>query len=308
MFYSFFFLGNLLTPSSFKDFRITMTLSFFFNSGFHTTCQKKIAGIFFLFFCLLIVLPRPGTAQEKTFTNSLGMSFILVKPGRFMMGSPATERFRDADETQRPVTVKTAFYLQTTEVTLGQWRAIMGKRWLSKRKGTDDMPVTQVSYHDCLKYIDKLNQKGMGIYRLPTDMEWEYACRAGTTTAYSWGDAIDCSKAMYGNNPKKDDECTLYLNSIKIDTYGPAPVKTFAPNPWGFYDMHGNVWEWCSDNYIPQESRGIKGYSPLDADSYVRRGGSWYKYGRYLRSANRTYAHPGAKFTTTGFRLVREAD
>ncbi|RLB87058.1 MAG: formylglycine-generating enzyme family protein [Deltaproteobacteria bacterium] len=286
-----------------------MTLSSFLNSGFNSDggsgYLKKSTGAFFLFFCLLIFLPPPGTAQEKTLTTPLGMSFILVEPGTFMMGSPETERFRNADEPPRSVTIEKAFYLQTTEVTLGQWRAVMGKKWIKKRKGTDDMPVTQVSYYDCLKYIGKLNEKGMAVYRLPTDMEWEYACRAGTTTAYSWGDAIDCSKAMYGNNPKKDDECTLYFNSIKIDTHGPAPVKTFAPNPWGFYDMHGNVWEWCSDNYVPQ---GFKGYNPVDSNSHIRRGGSWYKYGYYLRSANRTYAHPGAKFVTTGFRLVREAD
>ncbi len=285
-----------------------MTLSSFFNSGLKKY-QNKIAGAFFLFFCLLVFWPQPGTAQEKKITTPLGMSFVLVEPGTFMMGSPKTERFRDADEIRRSVKIETAYYLQTTEVTLGQWRAVMGKKWLKKRKGTDDMPVTQISYYDCLKYIDMLNKKGMGVYRLPTDKEWEYACRAGTTTAYSWGDAIDCSKAMYGNNPKKNEECTLYLRSIKIDTYGPAPVKTYAPNPWGFYDMHGNVWEWCSDTYSAYLSGPTpKAYNPMDSDSHIRRGGSWYKYGRYLRSANRTYAHPGAKLLTTGFRLVREAN
>ena len=161
-----------------------MTLSSFFYSGF-TEYQKKIAGSFLVLFCLLMFLPRNGTAQEKTLITPLGMSFVLVKPGTFVMGSPETERFRDPDEIRRSVKIKTAFYLQTTEVTLGQWRAVMGKKWIKKRKGTDDMPVTQVSYYDCLKYIGKLNKKGMGIYRLPTDMEWEYACRAGSTTAFA---------------------------------------------------------------------------------------------------------------------------
>ena len=286
-----------------------MTLSSFVYSGLNSGYPGKIARAFLVFFWMLVFLPQPGTAQEKTLTTPLGMSFVLVEPGTFMMGSPDTERFRDADETSRSVIIETAFYLQTTEVTLGQWRAVMGEKWLNKRKGTENMPITQVSYYDCLEYIEKLNKKGMGVYRLPTEMEWEYACRAGTTTAYSWGGDIDCSKAMYGNNSKKDDKCTPYLRSIEIDPDGPAPVKTFAPNPWGFYDMHGNVWEWCSDKYVPQGSaQGVKGYSPIDSDSHIRRGGSWYKYGRYLRSANRTYAHPGAKFTTTGFRLVRETD
>ncbi len=276
-----------------------MNLSAFFKSGY----QDKIIMASLVFFCILICAPLPGSAQEKIITNPLGMSFILVEPGKFMMGSPKTEQFRDADESRHPMEVKKAYYLQTTEVTLKQWRAVMGRQWLKRRKGTDDMPVTQVSYFDCLRYIKKLNKKGMGIYRLPTDVEWEYACRAGTTTAYSWGDAIDCSKAMYGNNTKKDDECTLFLRTLKISANGPASVKSFAPNPWGFYDMHGNVWEWCADPYLPNSNH--KTYSPVDANSRIRRGGSWYQYGQYLRSANRTYAHPGSKFLTTGFRLVR---
>ncbi len=237
------------------------------------------------------------------------MSFILVEPGTFMMGSPKTERFRNSDETLHPAKIKTPYYLQTTEVTLKQWRTLMGRKWIGRRKGSDNMPVTRVSYYDCLKFISKLNKLGIGVYRLPTEAEWEYACRAGTTSAYSWGDAIDCSKAMYGNNKKKDGECLLFLASIKIAASGPAPVKSFAPNPLGFYDMHGNVWEWCSDEYMPHMS-GMENMMSrvMDSESRIRRGGSWYNYGRFLRSANRTYAHPGAKFSTTGFRLVRETN
>ena len=282
-----------------------MNLFPFFSSGY----RRKIAISVLASFCMLVLLAESSPAQEKKITNKIGMSFILVEPGSFTMGSPETERFRDADESYQSVEIKTPFYLQSTEVTLAQWRAVMGKKWLGRRKGSDDMPVTQVSYYDCLKYIKKLNKMGMGVYRLPTDMEWEYSCRAGTTTAYSWGDAIDCSKAMYGNNTRKDEECTLFFKSMKIAGNGPAPVQTFDPNPWGFYDMHGNVWEWCADKYVAHRSgSGKKSYSPVDSDSHIRRGGSWYKYGRYLRSANRTYAHPGAKFLTTGFRLVREAN
>jgi sulfatase modifying factor 1 len=282
-----------------------MNLSSFFNSE----RQGKIILAFLVSFFILVFSPRLSLAQEKTITNPMGMSFVLVEPGSFIMGSPETERFRDTDENRRPANIVTPYYLQTTEVTLEQWRAVMGRNWIRRHKGSDDMPVTQVSYYDCIKYIKRLNKKGMGVYRLPTDMEWEYACRAGTTTAYSWGDAIDCSKAMYGNNKKKDGECIRYLKDRKIATNGPAPVKTFPPNPWGFYDMHGNVWEWCADKYIPHLSdTGTRIYSPIESDSRIRRGGSWYKYGRYLRSANRTYAHPGSKFNTTGFRLVLEAN
>lgn len=268
-----------------------------------------MAGVFWVFLWLLVCLPLPTLAAEKNIVNNLGMTFVLVEPGTFTMGSPPSEPSRDADEIQRSITIEKSYYLQTTEVTLKQWQSVMGKKWFMKRRGADDSPVTRVSYFDCLKFIDKLNKKGTDIYRLPTEAEWEYACRAGTTTAYSFGNTIDCSQAMYGNNPKKDKECVLFYESMKIQVNGPAPVKTFAPNPWGFYDMHGNVWEWCADKYT--ESPAVfpdKGNTPLDSLSRIRRGGSWYKHGHYLRSANRTYAHPGSKFTTTGFRLVREAD
>jgi len=281
----------------------------FYNFGFNSGYQDKIAMACLAFFCFLAFPPQSTRAQEQKITNSLGMTFILVKPGPFLMGSPRTEKFRDTDEISHSMEIKKAYYLQTTEVTLGQWQKIMGKKWLRKRKAANDMPVTRVSYYDCLKYIARLNRKDNGFYRLPTEAEWEYACRAGTTTPYSWGDEIDCSRAMYGNNTKKDGECTLFFKSMKIRNNGPAPVKTFEPNPWGFYDMHGNVWEWCADGYDSYLSRqGNTVYSPVKSDSRVRRGGSWYKYGKSLRSANRTYAHPGAKFITTGFRLVREAD
>ena len=170
------------------------------------------------------------------------------------------------------------------------------------------MPVTRVSWHDCIDYIKKLNTQTTRTYRLPTEAEWEYACRAGTTTVFSWGNDIDCTRALYGNNTIKAGECIPHLSSLGIPGDGPAPVKTYAPNPWGLYDMHGNVWEWCQDLYsdyraTPEDKTGL-----LDSESRVRRGGSWYKHGASLRCANRTYAHPGARFKTTGFRLVLEAN
>lgn len=272
-----------------------------------TRTRPRIPWIFWALVWLITCLAQPTIAQEKNLLNDMGMAFILVEPGTFTMGSPSTEPFRNTDEIQRSITFEKPFYLQTTEVTLKQWQSVMGKKWFMKRRGSDDSPVTRVSYFDCLKFIDKLNQKGMGVFRLPTEAEWEYACRAGTTTAYSVGDTLDCSQAMYGNNTKKDKECMGVYESMNIPRNGPAPVKTFAPNVWGFYDMHGNVWEWCADIYNPNLSgTGIS--SGRDSKSRIRRGGSWYKHGHYLRSANRTYAHPGSKFTTTGFRLVREAD
>ena len=274
--------------------------------------KKKCLYILFFWFILIFVFADTGLSLEKKFINHLGMEFILVEPGSFIMGSPEDEAYRDKNEVQHKVNITKAFYLQTTEVTVKQWRTVRGYKLFGRKKGGDNFPVTKVSFYDTQKFIKKLNNLNeidKGIYRLPTEEEWEFACRAGTTTAYSWGDKIDCSKAVYQNNTKKASDCILFFKSAHILSNGPAPVKSFAPNPWGFYDMHGNVWEWCSDQYHEYKNYVVNtGYGTIKTKTRIKRGGSWYKYGRYLRSANRSYAHPSAKFQTTGFRLVFEAD
>jgi formylglycine-generating enzyme required for sulfatase activity len=261
----------------------------------------------FLVFCLVLTA-QTAAGQEKKITNDLGMTFIRVAPGTFFMGSPENEAHRTDNETRHRVHIQKAFYLQQTEVTLEQWRAVMGESWFINREGMPRTPVTRVSFYDAREFIRKLNRKGTARYRLPSEAEWEYACRAGTTTAYSWGNEIDCSRAMYANNPKKRCECCDYYRSVGLPN-GPAPVGSFDPNPWGFHDMHGNVWEWCADVYTEDiRTSGGKSINLFTTFPRVRRGGSWFKYGWYLRSANRAYAHHGARFQTTGFRLVRETD
>ncbi|WDP92618.1 MAG: formylglycine-generating enzyme family protein [Desulfobacter sp.] len=268
-----------------------------------------VLGIAAVCLWCLMPAPQPAAAGENRISNDMGMTFIRVEPGSFIMGSPITEPLRDRDEILHEVTIPSAFYLQETEVTVKQWRAVMGTPWIGKRKSGEDMPVTRVSWYDCIKYIKKITLKTGQKHRLPTEAEWEYACRAGSQTAYSWGDTIDCSKAMYGNNVKKNNSCTPFYKTMDITPDSPAPVKSFPPNPWGFYDMHGNAWEWCADPYRDYMAGPVSDtYSAADSNSRVRRGGSWYKHASYLRSANRTYAHPAAKFKTTGFRLVLEAD
>jgi len=260
--------------------------------------------------CLFSINSFPtARASEKTISNPVGMEFIRVNAGSFMMGSPETEPFRDADEILHKVTIKKPFYLQSAEVTVKQWRAVMGKKIFGRKRGEENAPVVRVSYYDCQNFIQKLRRLDNKKYRLPTEAEWEYACRAGTTTAYSWGNKITCSQAMYSNNTKRNSDCTLFYESMKLKLNQAAPVKSFAPNAWGFYDMHGNVWEWCSDEYMSYTDSSVRGkYHTMKKEARVRRGGSWFKYGTYLRSANRTYAHPGVKFQTTGFRLVLETD
>lgn len=268
---------------------------------------KKIGKVFFFGLIFLLgdsLTPNPILSGEKRLINSVGMEFILIPAGTFIMGSPLDEPDRDKNEPQHQVILSRPFYLQVTEVTLGQWQELMGKRFFERRKGKGDIPVSRVSWFDCSDLISKLNKLNEGNYRLPTEAEWEYACRAGSTTAYTWGPMIDCNKARYGGSK----ECEETLKSKGFSPNGPAPVKGYQPNAWGLYDMHGNLWEWCQDwlgNYPSHVATDPKG--PDSGTNKVRRGGSWFKYGYYCRSANRTYAHPASRLQTTGLRVVREA-
>ncbi len=275
-------------------------------------CQQRMMRFLLglvLAAALLLPLEMALAASElpPRVHNDLGMEFVLIPAGSFMMGSPPDEPNRDADEVQHRVVIKKPFYLQVTEVTLGQWRAIMGTPWLGRRRGRPDLPVTRVSWFDARDFIEKLNALGMGRYRLPTEAEWEYACRAGTTTAYWWGDKITCDRAMYANNHLKAWDCQDYYQKRGIELDRPAPVKTFPPNPWGLYDMPGNVWEWCYDWYGPYPRREVVDPTgPPSGRRKVRRGGSWFSTFPRLRSANRNFANPMVRYDTLGFRLVKE--
>jgi formylglycine-generating enzyme required for sulfatase activity len=263
-------------------------------------------NLYFIPFILLLLafsaMPPNNQARQEQVSNSIGMTFVLIEPGRFQMGSPKDAPMRDPSEKPHEVQIDQSFYMQTTEVTLGQWWEVMGKKWLFPRKGPAEIPVTEVSWHDCQAFIKELNEREDAVYRLPTEAEWEYACRAGSQSAYFWGDQLDCRRAMYANS-RKSDKCVPVVREMGLFPNRPAPVKSYPPNPWGLYDMHGNVWEWIQDCFKAYP------YEP-DRDARcsrrVRRGGSWYSNPRNLRCANRAYAHPSAKFETTGFRLVKE--
>ena len=269
---------------------------------------KTLPVICFIGLLLNALYPLLAHSFEKAFTNSLGMEFVLIPAGTFVMGSPVDELNRGESEIQHKVTISKPFYIQTTEVTLKQWRAIMGKKFLSLRRGPDTMPVTKVSWYDIIEFIKGLNQRNQGTYRLPTEAEWEYAARAGSTTAYSWGNDIDCDKAMYGNS-RKHDVCQLYNKSVKLELGRPALVKSYQPNAWGVYDMHGNVWEWVMDRHGEYSSApAVDSFGPDSGTMRIRRGGSWFKYDYSCRSANRSTGHPATRYRTTGFRVVREVE
>ena len=271
-------------------------------------CLKKTIFIRLLLIIVFSMVFHPavaGYAQEKKVVNSVGMEFVLIPAGMFIMGSPIEEARRNVSEIQHPVTISRPFYMQTTEVTLDQWRAVMGRRFFARKKGSGDMPVVKVSWHDCKEFISKLNQMTGGLYLLPTEAQWEYAARAGSMTAYFWGNQIDCTQAMFANNPMKYDTCVFANRSSGFTPGCPAPVKRFPPNAWGLYDMHGNVWEWCLDLF--NRYGAVSVVDPCETDSgrdRVRRGGSWFGPDASCRSANRAYGHPMSRLQNTGFRLV----
>ncbi len=274
---------------------------------------KKATILFLMAFVSALFSPMATWALEKPLTNSLGMEFTLIPAGTFTMGSPPDEPGRERDELAHTATISQPFYLQTTEVTVKQWQEIMGKSFFGGKKGSADMPVVTVSWQDCIKFIKKLNARKDGVYRLPTETEWEYACKAGTTTAYGIGNTIDCNAAMYANNTLKYPECVSVVKSKGLPTDQPAPVKNYAPNAWGLYDMNGNVWEWCENWFHPYKPDvAVKLQSQAETPSLetgtdkVRRGGSWYASGSRCRCANRNYSHFANRYQTTGFRLVRE--
>ena len=257
-------------------------------------------------FLIAVLLPVGSEGMEKQFTNSFGMEFVLVSPGTFFMGSPPEEPSRESTEVLHRVTITKPIYMMVHEVTNRHWRAVMGKSFFGRRGKKLDHPVVKVSWHDCTRFIERLNENGKNFHRLPTEAEWEYSCRAGSEEAYAWGQEIDCTRAMYGNS-HKINECKEYAKKMGVKKEGPVPVKSYPPNRWGLYDMHGNVWEWCEDWYAPYPVEAeVDPQGPDSGEYRIRRGGSWFSPGKNCRSANRANAHPGSKFQNSGFRLIME--
>jgi formylglycine-generating enzyme required for sulfatase activity len=288
------------------------------------------------------VVSRPGSFSS----NPLGMSFVKISPGNFLMGGSigatevanrygGKEKWYKRELPQRLVTINKSFYMQTTEVTQKQWVKVMGRNPSKFENCGSNCPVEQVFWEDVQKFIRKLNQmEGTNKYRLPTEAEWEYACRAGSTTDY-----------FFGNEEGRLDDYAWYSNNSRSGT---SPVQEKKPNAWGLYDMHGNVGEWCEDWYGPYapasksdhndrqnfSSRfGLVGGSggsdissgaenedsaspALNADNdpkgpssgiyRVIRGGSWNNSAGGCRSAYRSMRDPGSWSYARGFRLVKD--
>lgn len=240
----------------------------------------------------------PGSRQR--FSNSIGMDFVYIGPGTFLMGSPEDDYNRNKDETQHRVTLTKGFFMQTTEVTQDQWQLIMDANPSKYAYCGGDCPVEMISWNDAQAFITKLNRKERTRhYRLPTEAEWEYACRAGTHTRFYFGNSLYASQANYnGNHPLPGDPRGRNVNRT-------LPVRSFPPNRLGLHDMHGNVYEWCSDWYADYPAgHTIDPAGPKTGISKVCRGGGLSSYARRCRSANRTKHLPSYWNFYIGLRLV----
>jgi sulfatase modifying factor 1 len=206
----------------------------------------------------------------KTFTNTIGMKFVWIPPGSFMMGSPKDEQERRANEFQHKVTLTKGFYMGVHLVTQEQWKEVMGNN-PSHFKGERDLPVESVSWDDCREFIKKLKEKDKKPYRLPTEAEWEFCCRAGTTTPFSFGETISTDQANY-------DGTKTYGNGKKgVFRKKTTPIGSLPANAWGLHDMHGNLFQCCQDWYgdYPQKDV-VDPQGPDSGKERVMRGGSWF--------------------------------
>ena len=242
-------------------------------------------------------LPRNGFSQ---FTNTLGMNFIYVPAGTFTMGSPSTELRRSKGERQHEVTLTRGYWLMNTEVTQGQWIEVMGENPSHFMNCGLDCPVENVRWSDVKKFIEKLNQmENTQRYRLPTEAEWENAARGGTQTAFFSGPMV--MKRDFNSNQFLNHVAWYYHNSDEAT----HQVAGKEPNAWGFYDMHGNVWEWCNDWHSPYPFHSVVDPDGAETGSAkIRRGGSWAHYPEYCRSAYRSLYESEDRSPEIGFRLA----
>ena len=239
----------------------------------------------------------------------------------FEMGSPAGEAGRDDDETLHRVTISQPFYIGKYEVTQAQWQAVMGDNPSRFTNCGESCPVEQVSWKDVQEFIRRLNGwEGVRTYRLPTEAEWEYAARAGTSTAVYTGDLTIRGKnnapvldeiAWYGGNSgvlySGGSDCSDWEEKQYASSRcGPQPVGRNLPNGYGLYDMIGNVWEWVGDRYGEYSSGPVTDpQGPSTGAARVLRGGGWYHYARACRAAYRVRGAPGRRHLILGFRLAR---
>ena len=229
--------------------------------------------------------PQHAEKRDVPLTDKGSMAMVWLKPGSFMMGSPEDEKDRFSNETLHKVTLTNGFWMGQTAVSWKQWLAVMGPH--KEAPANVDRPVTHVSWNDAQNFLKKLNENSKGIlFRLPTEAEWEYACRAGSTDAFSFG-------------------ADITLGQVNYSSGGTVPVGSLPANGWGLHEMHGNVWEWCSDWYEPYAVGELENpVGPPRGRDRVFRGGGWSSNARECRAAYRYWIQPDDRYLFLGFRVA----
>jgi formylglycine-generating enzyme required for sulfatase activity len=261
---------------------------------------------------------RPIPTVTLDLGGGVKMEFVRIPKGKFTMGSPEGEKDRDDDEARHEVEITRDFYLGKYEVTQEQYKRVMGENpsyFAAGGSGEDKVsgldtrrfPVENVSWENAVRFCDKLGEKDRQgrKFRLPSEAEWEYACRAGTTTPFHFGGALNGDKAnCEGDFPYGTEEKGRYLKRT-------CRVGSYAANAFGLYDMHGNVGEWCQDWYGPYVGLGLR--DPLRTEKAsengrVLRGGSWWNQPRDCRAAGRDKVAPSYSHGSLGFRVAFRLD
>jgi formylglycine-generating enzyme required for sulfatase activity len=237
----------------------------------------------------------PPTWVEPT----TGMTFVQIPAGEFVMGSPASEPGHQENERQHRVRLTRAVLFGIREVTEREWNALISP---GAAATLPDRPVVNVTWTDVQAFIARLNRLGHGRFRLPTEAEWEYACRAGTTTAYHVGDLLTTDQANYNGEFPLPGQATGQARGGLVD------AGSFTPNPWGLHDMHGNAWEWTADAFCNYRGDAVDPTAACDAPLKSIRGGSWRFNADSARCALRYTHRPEDRGDSLGFRLVREID
>ena len=255
-----------------------------------------VAGVIFMLASCRSAAP-PSLLKEP----ATGLELVLIQPGSFTMGSPPGTVGREPQETQHRVTITRPFYLGRTEVTQGQWTQVMGSNPSHFPSCGLSCPVEGVNFTDVEAFIARLNQRGGPTYRLPTEAEWEYACRAG-------GEAPFGARESLGGADANIDGRFPYNAAAGNESAGTMPVGRFAANAWGLVDMSGNVWEWTQDWHCPYPSApAVDPVGACASPHRVIRGGSWKFDGNSARCALRYTHRPQDRGYSLGFRVARDA-
>jgi formylglycine-generating enzyme required for sulfatase activity/predicted Ser/Thr protein kinase len=277
--------------------------------------------------------------KNPTITNRLGMTFVWIEPGDFLMGTPKVKAYRDEDEIHHRVAVEPGFFMQTTEVTVGQFKAFIKEtgyrtqaetmggsfiytpqgKWVKKKAVqwnrpqyatiaendlSDNLPVTCVTWNDAQAFVQWLRKKEGRAYDLPTEAQWEYACRAGSKTPFSFGGCLSISQANFGGVGSHFGACP---SKVETTHNGPLTVAKLEANAWGLFDLHGNVAEWCRDWYGAYQPGATDASEELSLGmERVVRGGHFLAKANQCRSAKRSQFLPDAASQVIGFRLVTE--